>query len=333
MLSATRTGEWDYSMASTHRGSRAHFSAPTPYGGREQQCSSAPRTRRRGKLTDAPDRNTMSTRKVGGRSATEYLRLRVISILTAQPHVFALYEQHEEVTPMPHERLVHARGRQDPSRDRSVLTAHHTYRKGDHVMHNQSTLVRIGVLAVLFALAGSLVSAEPPDADKSVAEISPLLVADDQPYQFMVKFVCGDWEDMPTVVDGLYTTAINVYNYTDHAVRIYKRPSFAYRETASPDSIPPVIAWKTYNMRARRTLVIDCPDLYWMAGINPGTPYEGMIQISLPEKLPVVAVYTSSADDWTVPPDGHVDSGACIHVQEYQPFVARIAPQSTVGGG
>ena len=53
---------------------------------------------------------------------------------------------------MPHERLVHARGRQDPSQDRSVLTAHHTYRKGDHVMHTQSTLVRIGVLAVLFAL-------------------------------------------------------------------------------------------------------------------------------------------------------------------------------------
>ena len=49
--------------------------------------------------------------------------------------------------------------------------------------------------------------------------------------------------------------------------------------------------------------------------------YEGMMQLGLAEKLPVVAVYTSSAYDLTDPVDYYPESGPSVHVKEYQPFI------------
>ena len=188
-------------------------------------------------------------------------------------------------------------------------------------MTSQTNLVPMGVLVVLFALATSLVSADLPDvarqegACRSPEGVRPLGIADDQPYQYMVKYVCGEWLGLGLEM-GTYDTMINVYNYADRGVRIFKRPSLSYSETTTAP--PDVVGSVAHTVRARRALFIDCNDVYALTGETGGDPIEGMIHLSPTEVLPVAAAYTTVALDGDG--DFRPDSGPSFHEEQYGPF-------------
>ena len=198
-------------------------------------------------------------------------------------------------------------------------------------MHTRNMVFGFGVLVALVALSGSLVSAEPPDrdlppqqGDAQLAESVEILgVADEQPYQYMVKYVCGSWGIYPyhMAAYGVYQTSINVHNYTDQGVRIYKRPSHVYTETDNPPHGNVVVyGAKVHVIRARKALAINCEDILSLLGFPSNFAAEGFVQLSLAAKLPVAAVYTSVAVDQE--PDGVPDSGPSIDVEYIEPFVS-----------
>ena len=188
-------------------------------------------------------------------------------------------------------------------------------------MRSRSIILPAGALFMLFALAGSLVSAEAPGSGVSPAKITPHGVADDQPYQYMVKYQCGwfghNTATMFWVVPGWYETVVNVYNYTTAPVRIRKRPAISVHERFIVT--PPVGELFTYRIHARRSLYIDCDDIYWMADVVPPAPLIGTLHISSEQKLPVSAMYTGVALDRDS--SDYPDSGPSVHVEQYEPFV------------
>ena len=199
-------------------------------------------------------------------------------------------------------------------------------------MHRRNMVFGIAVLVALFALAGSLISAEPLDRDLPPQEADAQLgegveilgVADQQPYQYMVKYVCGNWVvPYRFVAVGQYVTSINVYNYTDVGVRIYKRPATMYTETGLPSHEDTgTYPARVHVIRPRKVLAINCEDIYSLLGYTePTIMTEGFVQISMAQKLPVVAVYTSSAHDLDDPVDYYPDSGPGIDVEYIVPFI------------
>ena len=197
-------------------------------------------------------------------------------------------------------------------------------------MRSRYILLRIGALALLFALAGSLVSAQLPDrgadaggeAAQSAEGVTPLALVDDQPYQYMVKFMCGDtlFDQPSPLIMGNYFTAINVANYTDHNVKIYFRPLPHYASYWGT-SVPAVIPLKGFSIRPRRDLEIDCADVWNMFGNDYFSFAKGVMHIGTPERLPVIAVYTvglgkdPATEAWDYKPQS-------IDVEYVDPFIA-----------
>ena len=185
-------------------------------------------------------------------------------------------------------------------------------------MHTWRSMWRIGALVVLFALAGGLVSAEAPDAGRSRAQVNPLGGADNQIYHYMVKYICGKFP--PTgALDGagMYDTNINVFNYTQKAVRIYYRPAAGYLEGAP--EFPPIGNLGIEVIPVRRTLVLDCGEIL----SHEGTGYsfsEGMVHISMNIKLPIVGVYVEHEYDLSTG-DLIPSAGGSIEVEQYQTFM------------
>lgn len=183
-------------------------------------------------------------------------------------------------------------------------------------MRNRSIVLRVGVLAVLFSLAGILVGADPPDAGRSLAGVEPLGVADTQAYQYMVKYMCGPQGGGGLVAQGEYSTSINIHNYTTRPVRIFKRPAIGQVEYLPAN---PIGGLGSKFILARRTLIINCYDIIQLEG-QGFISTEGMMHISMDVKLPVVAVYTVGG--WDHPAGVRVPAGgASIHVKEYEPFI------------
>ena len=185
-------------------------------------------------------------------------------------------------------------------------------------MQTRSNAWRIGVLVVLFALAGGLVSADPPDAGRSLSKMQPMGVADNQVYHYMVKYICGKFPPAGALDGGgMYDTNINVFNFTQKGVRIYYRPAAGYLEAAP--SFPPIGSLGTTVVPARRTLVMDCEEIL----SHEGTGYsfsEGMIHISMNTKLPIVGVYVEHEYDLSTG-DPMPSAGGSIEVEQYQPFM------------
>ena len=194
-------------------------------------------------------------------------------------------------------------------------------------MRTRNILLRIGALLVLFALAGTLVSAGPSGQEparglaESVAPAagSPL----NSPFQYSVKFVCGfvpvpgPTAEPPPVKPGDYATAINIHNYTYTNYLLAKRVAVHYREdTPPPVPIPqPRSTW----IHKLRVLEIDCIDIWLMLDVQYGTFVKGMVHIGTPLAFPVAAVYTvlQDADGDHVPEFG----GQSIDVEYVPPFI------------
>ena len=194
-------------------------------------------------------------------------------------------------------------------------------------MHTNSTAVRIGAVLVVLVLATSLISAEPPDQgqlgresmDNTPEGVSPL--AEVEGYHYLVKFVCGfqpisDPSKEP-VKPGNYATAINIHNYTDHAVTIWKRPALHYTELDS--EIPPIYPVRKFSIRPYRVLEIDCPVLWKLTDTKPGVFMKGMVDITIEEELSVVAVYTAAGAKDAASPV--LESGVSIDVEYVRPLV------------
>ena len=189
-------------------------------------------------------------------------------------------------------------------------------------MDIKGTTLRIGLVVVLFALAGSLVSAEPPDPQPDrrieVAGSAQVTSVRDGLYQqshhYMVKFICGRQEGVAytsPVRPGDYATAINIHNHTDHRVKIYRKPSLHYTPYTAA---PPAFSAKGFWIRPGRVLEIDCTDIYTLTRIDAGTWVKGMMHLGMDEELPVVAVYTVATGD--TDGDGYPDSGPSIDVED-----------------
>ncbi len=144
-------------------------------------------------------------------------------------------------------------------------------------------LLLVVVLFVLFML--STVQAQP---------------AEGRPVQYAVKYVCGWLPPVPPDLDqwlkpGNYATSINIYNHNPNGVvGGAKRVSLQYRMGNPP---PPIITNFAFTVANRRTLTIDCVDIWSMAGLPPGSFVEGTLHIGLNVELPVTAVYTSQTHD------------------------------------
>ena len=196
-------------------------------------------------------------------------------------------------------------------------------------MPSRTTALRIGVLVLLFALAGALVSADPaaPQPERQLAE--GVQLADGSPHlapvQYMVKFVCGYVAYQPTgeeppVKPGSYATAINIDNYSTDRQIITKRVHVHYRED---QPVPPVFAHKTAVIYPWRVLEIDCTDIWILTETAPGTFLKGMVHIGTGIKLPVAAVYTAQTNVTNEAPTA--GAGISIDVEQYAPFLEQIA--------
>ena len=194
-------------------------------------------------------------------------------------------------------------------------------------MHTNNTAVRIVVVLVLFVLATSLISAEPPDqgqlgrksADSTPEGVNPQ--AELEGYHYLVKFVCGyqpisEPSEEP-VKPGNYATAINIHNYTDHSVRILKRPALHYTELDA--EVPPVFPVRKLSIKPYRVLEIDCPVLWKLTEIEAGVFMKGMVDITMAEQLSVVAVYTAAGAREAASPIP--ESGVSIDVEYVRPLV------------
>ena len=201
-------------------------------------------------------------------------------------------------------------------------------------MRTSGTAVRIAAILVLFVLATSLISAEPPDqgqpgrksVDNTPEGVNPL--AEVEGYHYLVKFVCGyqpisEPSEEP-VKPGYYATAINIHNYTDHTIRIWKRPALHYTELDS--ETPPVFPVRKFGIRPYRVLEIDCPVLWKLTETEAGVFMKGMVDITMAEQLSVVAVYTAAGAREAASPIP--ESGVSIDVEYVRPLVvARPDPE------
>ena len=172
-------------------------------------------------------------------------------------------------------------------------------------MHTRQILIRIGVLVVLSALAASLVSAQPvarqavqqPGATAEVQVTTAVAGFYQEPYHYMVKFVCGRQGDVAldaSVRPGDYATAINIHNFTDYRVKVYRKPALHYTPYSAA---PPPYAVTGIWVRPGRVLEIDCLDIYTLTGRTVGTFVKGMMHLSMQEELRVAAVYTVGAGE------------------------------------
>jgi hypothetical protein len=112
-------------------------------------------------------------------------------------------------------------------------------------------------------------------------------------YSYAVKFVCGKAYDAEyQIVDGLYATAINVYNPYEHKSIYEWRVWLAYGDHPGGDyGYHPgeVHGFDGYN--------ITCDDLYYDWHFSGYDYIKGVLHITSTKPLDVIAVYTAGYGD------------------------------------
>lgn len=173
-------------------------------------------------------------------------------------------------------------------------------------------ILGIGLMSVLLLiLIVSVVSAQTTGTEET-----------SQLTEYYAKYVCGLFPftgepSQEIVKPGNYATVINVHNFTPTGLQIQKRVSLSYREQTQP---PPLVPPRTATIARGRTLAIDCPDIWLITGLPPGTFIEGYVQIITPHMVPVEAVYTSEAVDWINGGPPNPGAGISIDVETIEPF-------------
>ena len=198
-------------------------------------------------------------------------------------------------------------------------------------MGMRSMAVRLGILVLVLALAGSLVGADAGDRTADRIELGEGLAEGvttlsvepkDMDYQWMIKFVCGfvptSGDGLEPVVPGRYATAINIAGHQYGSFMSSRRVMLHYTPgSARPPRLPHRKAWVYRDT----VLEIDCADIWAMASVAPGTFLKGVVHLGVLAPLPVIAVYTSQTN--TEGPDTLPNAGAGVSVDvEYiEPWV------------
>ena len=198
-------------------------------------------------------------------------------------------------------------------------------------MNRRNVVFRLGMLFLVFALAGSLAAAESPDrtvaravaSDEAPEGVKPTALVGPQyeDYQWMVKFVCGfmpsSGDGLEPVVPGRYATAINVAGSAWMATMSYRRVWLDYTPgSPKPANLPFRKAWVHFNS----VLEIDCQDIRSMLRSDPGTFLKGVVHLGASRELPVMAVYTSQTNvsgSGAAPTAG---AGVSVDVEYVEPF-------------
>jgi hypothetical protein len=114
------------------------------------------------------------------------------------------------------------------------------------------------------------------------------------PFQYAAKFVCGK-PGGGELAPGVYFTAINVHNPTNHAVRFRKKVAVAGRR----ERPGPVSKFFDAKLGPDEALEIDCPDIRSHAGVHEEF-LKGFVVIESDVELDVVGVYTAAGGDGEV---------------------------------
>jgi hypothetical protein len=150
--------------------------------------------------------------------------------------------------------------------------------------------------------------------------------AQEAPYDYAVKFVCGTralGERPPlasvrnAVKPGVYNTAINLYNPSREGLRI--RILLAGTDSAPvPGGLFPLLPAPTLTLAPERALEIDCDDILRSAErvLRRVAFLKGFARIASDGQLEVVAVYTA----------GPASQLATMDVEHVQPIKRADAP-------
>ena len=172
-------------------------------------------------------------------------------------------------------------------------------------MHKRNMIFGIAVLVVLFALAGSLVSAEPPDRAVDAVELDQeIMVVPSGPetytFQYMVKFVCGfvpppTGDEHPPVKPGNYATAINI-GHPGTGGSLVPMASRVLPHYSRGEPYPAIVKPVAGYVARFRVLEIDCNDIWAAADVTAGSFLKGMVHVGVEEELEVVAVFTAQTN-------------------------------------
>jgi hypothetical protein len=110
-------------------------------------------------------------------------------------------------------------------------------------------------------------------------------------YQYTVKYLCGDGDDV-VLVRGSYRTAINIHNPYDFLQSI----CWKVLSPAVDGAPTPPRPWQHADLRADWGMEINCRRISQFAGNIP----TGFVVIRSPNELDVVAVYTVERPDQPV---------------------------------
>lgn len=182
------------------------------------------------------------------------------------------------------------------------------------------------LMTVMAVIAGGATAVAFQTRDRGGVVESPDAANPEQnPVQYSVKFVCGWLPPVPPDLDqwnkpGNYATTINIHNHTTSGVTGGKRVALFFR-MGTP--APPLVPAFGFSIPLRRTLAIDCVDIWGMAGLPPGSFVEGALHIGLNQPLSVWSVYTAqSHNDPNAGPE--VGAGISIDVEQVFPIQAPL---------
>jgi hypothetical protein len=111
---------------------------------------------------------------------------------------------------------------------------------------------------------------------------------------YAAKFVCGTAGSSAPLVPGDYFTYVNVHNPDDeNGTLLGKKVVLALSELETP--VAPT-AWTGVELGVDGAFEVDCPDIYALLDIYPGTFIKGFVVLSSPTELDVVGVYGTTEE-------------------------------------
>jgi hypothetical protein len=110
------------------------------------------------------------------------------------------------------------------------------------------------------------------------------------PYQYAAKVLCGK-PGAGELAPGIYYTAINVHNPSEHGVRFRKKVALAGRG----EKPGPVSRFFDAKLGPDEALEIDCPDIRKHAGVKERF-LKGFVVLESESELDVVGVYTAAGE-------------------------------------